>query len=140
MYIQCLLLFFIMLISSLCRALKYELNQFIIYFQIILEKELTIKLQENKHLRNEILALQNKTPPHFNHGDSMQMQRRLKADIEHLEAYIKKLEKEQYDLEEQLQHKTELVSIICFCLKIVYCYKLNKKQRLTSPKILLLNI
>lgn len=63
------------------------------------------------------MALQNKTPPHFNHGDSLQMQRRLKAEIEHLEGYVNRLEKEQCDLEEELKTKSDLVSIIVFVYK-----------------------
>lgn len=74
-----------------------------------------MKFHENKRLRGEILALQNKTPPHFDYGDSLQMQRRLKSEIGHLEGYINKLEKEQCDLEEQMQQKSVLVSI--FALK-----------------------
>lgn len=68
--------------------------------------------QQNKKLRGEILALHNKTPPHFDYRDSLQAQRRDKAIIEDLELYISKLEKEQCDLEDQLHLKVDVVSII----------------------------
>lgn len=67
--------------------------------------------QENKKLRCEVLALQNKTPPHFVNVDSVQIERRLKAEIESLETYVAQLEKEQCDLEKQLQVTSEMVSI-----------------------------
>lgn len=101
--------------------------RFLIYYRaydclFFLEKELNVKLRENKRLRGENLALQNKTPPHFDYGDSVQMQRRLKSEIGHLEGYIKKLEKEQCDLEEQLQQKSDIVSVFAlFALKLLYC-------------------
>lgn len=71
-----------------------------------------MKAQENKKLRGQILALENKTPPHFfSNEDSLQIQRRQKSEIENLETYIAQLEKEQCDLEKQLEATTERVTL-----------------------------
>lgn len=73
-------------------------------------KDLSIQVQENKKLRAEILALQNKTPPHFTDVDTIQNQRKLKAEIDNLESYISQLDKEQCDLEKRLAVETDKVN------------------------------
>lgn len=79
-------------------------------FVLFSDKEISVKVQENKKLRYEILALQNKTPPHFVTEDTVQIQRKLKTEIEHLEHYVSQLEKEQCDLEQQLKITNEKVN------------------------------
>lgn len=80
---------------------------------IISDKELSKKTNEIKKLRGQLLILENKTPPHFNEGDSMQIQRRLKAEVDNLETYIRQLETEQCDLEKQRD---------LTCEKVCRCY------------------
>lgn len=59
------------------------------------------KASEIKQLRCEIIALENKTPPHGRDYDSFAVQRRLRSEVDTLELYISQLEKEQIQLAEE---------------------------------------
>lgn len=71
----------------------------------ILEKLLVQRSSEISQLRGEIIALENRTPPHYQDADSRELQRRLRSEIQSLEQYIKQLEDEQ----EQIRNEKDSV-------------------------------
>lgn len=66
-----------------------------------IEQQLQQKNNEISRLRAEVIALENRTPPHFQDMDSRELQRRLRSEIQTLEQYIKQIEDEQEDIRKE---------------------------------------
>ncbi|KAJ8934117.1 hypothetical protein NQ314_013576 [Rhamnusium bicolor] len=66
-----------------------------------LEKQLNQKTAEISRLRNEILALEDRTPPHYQDKDSREIQKILRTKVESLEQIIEQCDKENQELQEE---------------------------------------
>ena len=77
-----------------------------------LETQLAQKSSEVSRLRSEVAALENRTPPHYQDMDSRELQRRLRAEIQCLEQYVKQVEDEQEEIRKEKDSAKELLRTV----------------------------
>lgn len=93
------------------RNLIYRKLFFFLMCHIFTEKQLGQKTMEISRLRSEILALEDRTPPHYQDKNFRETQNILRVKVEGLEQIIAQCDKENEELRDQREADRAQVNI-----------------------------